>query len=422
MVAKETLLDTSSRLIDKGGEFSPAQFAATGATEKITEGVYFIPIFSNAIVVETADSLVMVDTGPWVAERQVFDRVREISQKPVSKAIFTHGHIDHVFGVRPFDESQSSPPVVIAHENLPRRFDRYKLTAGYNQAINRRQFGFSNLKWPEDFRYPDITYSTEYSFDAGGTEFSAFHAKGETDDHTWVWIPDKKVLCTGDLIIWCSPNAGNPQKVQRYPIEWARALRRMLDYEAEYLLPGHGLPVAGARRIRVILSDTAALLEDIHEQVVNFMNQGRTLDEILTGVKYPEDLLSKPYLRPIYDDPEFIVRNIWRLYGGWYDGNPANLKPPPFSDLAAEIAGLAGGSEALARRAEELRSSGRLRLAAALVELADASGGGSEVQRIRAEVYESLADEEPSLMAKNIYRAAALQSRRRNESAGQDPD
>jgi alkyl sulfatase BDS1-like metallo-beta-lactamase superfamily hydrolase len=49
-----------------------------------------------------------------------------------------------------------------------------------------------------------------------------------------------------------------------------------------------------------------------------------------------------PYLQPSYDEPEFIVRNIWRLYGGWWDGNPAKLKPPKQSDLAKEIANLAG--------------------------------------------------------------------------------
>ena len=56
----------------------------------------------------------------------------------------------------------------------------------------------------------------------------------------------------------------------------------------------------------------------------------------------------------MYDEPEFIVRNIWRLYGGWYDGNPAHLKPAPEAVLAVEIAELAGGATRLAARALEL--------------------------------------------------------------------
>ena len=50
----------------------------------------------------------------------------------------------------------------------------------------------------------------------------------------------RRLLCVGDMFIWVVPNAGNPQKVQRYPLEWARALRAMAALDAEVMLPGHG--------------------------------------------------------------------------------------------------------------------------------------------------------------------------------------
>lgn len=42
----------------------------------------------------------------------------------------------------------------------------------------------------------------------------------------------------------------------------------------------------------------------------------------------------RPYLRPNYDDPSFIIRNLWRLYAGWWDQHVAHLRPPPDADLA----------------------------------------------------------------------------------------
>ena len=72
-------------------------------------------------------------------------------------------------------------------------------------------------------------------------------------------------------------------------------------------------------------------------------------------MKAPE-LCHEPYLHPVYDEPEFIVRNIWRLYGGWYDGNPARLKPAPDARLAQELAALAGGAERLAGEHESYRT------------------------------------------------------------------
>ena len=96
---------------------------------------------------------------------------------------------------------------------------------------------------------------------------------------------DSRVLCCGDLFIWASPNAGNPQKVQRYPREWAAALRRMLELDAEFLLPGHGFPVVGADRVRQALTDTADLLDSLVDQTLAVMNAGGRLDDAIHTVR-----------------------------------------------------------------------------------------------------------------------------------------
>ena len=61
----------------------------------------------------------------------------------------------------------------------------------------------------------------------------------------------------GDFVIWNFPNAGNPQKVQRYPSEWAAALREMIAAGPELLVPAHGLPIAGAAAHRARCSATS---------------------------------------------------------------------------------------------------------------------------------------------------------------------
>jgi alkyl sulfatase BDS1-like metallo-beta-lactamase superfamily hydrolase len=221
------------------------------------------------------------------------------------------------------------------------------------------------------------------------------------------------VLCCGDLFIWATPNAGNPQKVPRYPRDWAAALREMASLDADVMLPGHGLPVVGPDRVRAALEDTAALLESICDQTFELMNRGLPLDEVLHSVEAPAELIGKPYLKPVYDEPEFIVRNLWRLYGGWYDGNPAHLKPAPEAKLAAELADLAGGADRLAARALELAGEGSLRLAGHLAEFAMQADGESEPAReARARVNEMRAEQATSTMARGIFRWAATEARR----------
>ena len=108
------------------------------------------------------------------------------------------------------------------------------------------------------------------------------------------------------------------------------------------------------------------------------------------------------------------MRNIWRLYGGWYDGNPAHLKPARDADVAREMAALAGGASVLASRAESLATDGDLRVACNLVEMAHlADPDNATIHGIRAAVYEARRKVETSFMATGIYRAAALDSRER---------
>ena len=145
-------------------------------------------------------------------------------------------------------------------------------------------------------------------------------------------------MAVGDFVIWNFPNAGNPQKVQRFPIEWAAALREMIAKEPELLLPAHGLPIEGRARIAGVLDDIATALELIVREVIDMMNAGEVLDTIVHSVIVPDDLLSKPYLRPLYDEPEFVVRGVWRQFGGWWDGAPSRLKPAPDAVLATELA------------------------------------------------------------------------------------
>jgi len=385
--------------------------------EEYAPGVAFVSSFANVTAVETDGGLVLVDTGGFVTARIVHSQLRSWSDRPLHTAVYTHGHADHVFGVRCFEEEAAAKglpaPRVVAHEALAARFDRYKLTAGYNGHINARQFRVPNLTWPTDYRYPDDTYRSSLVLEVGGERIELQHDRGETDDHTWVWFPGRKVLCTGDLFIWAVPNCGNPQKVQRYPKEWASALKKMAALGAEMLFPGHGPPIEGADRVRVALEDSAALLDSIHDQTVELMNDGRPLDEILQAVELDPSWLERPYLRPVYDEPAFIIRNIWRLYGGWYDGNPARLKPAPDLAIAREVAELGGGADALAARAREVADAGNLPLACQLAEWAWQAAPESTVAgEARAEVYRRRAENEKSLMAQSIYLQAADTSRR----------
>ena len=383
--------------------------------EPVAEDTWFFKGFAGTTVRETKDGLVIVDPSNYADADFKYTGIRETTKARLHNAIITHGHLDHAFGIDKYaneaKENGWPAPRVIAHEAMPARFKRYKDTLGWNAVINLRQFrgGSGDLMWPDTFWEPDVLYKDRLDITVGGVDVLIRHCRGETDDHSWIFFPDTKVLCPGDLFIWAVPNAGNPQKVQRYAIDWARGLREMASLEPDVLLPGHGFPIMGADRVKQALNDTATFLESVHEQTLSLMNKGATLDEVLHTVKAPEELLNRPYLHEVYDETEFIVRNIWRFYGGWYDGAPSHLKPAPEKQQATEVASLAGGAENLAKRAQELSSEGEHRLACHLADWAFMADPDNEtVKRTGKAVYEARYEVETSTMALGIFRSQAL--------------
>ncbi len=416
----------------EGGVFDPfraavgktpdeAKFFWTGGPIEVAERTWFQSRFSGCTGFETDEGIVLVDSGLAALGPALAAMLREKTKAPIHTAIFTHGHVDHAFGLKAFLVPGQAAPRVIAHKATLARFERYAQTSRHNAAINARQFGgavqaaesgdrFNNFKFPD--LLPDTLFDEELSTRVGGVTFEVRHARGETDDHAYVYCPERRVLCSGDFFISSMPNAGNPQKVQRYPWDWAAALRAMAALDIEALCPGHGGPVVGDQpKIKRMLGETADFLEALVAATLAALEKGSPPHvDIVRSVATPTS--DSPWLQPIYDEAEFIVRNVLRHYGGWWAGRPSDLKPAERQAVAREVAQLAGGALVLAARANALAAAGDVRLACHLADYAlEAAPDDVVVQREVAALYEQRAASEAGLMARNLFKSAAAYAR-----------
>jgi glyoxylase-like metal-dependent hydrolase (beta-lactamase superfamily II) len=389
-----------------------------GEPAEVAPDVFMHPAFINTYALRTPEGLVLIDPGFTHTTGGVQGAVRAWSDAALRVAVYTHGHADHAFGLRAWLAAGERPEIV-AQENCIARFQRYRLMHGLNGHINMRQFSLPAPMFPDQFDWPTLLVHERMTQRLGDVEVHYHAARGETDDHLWVWAPSRRCLFTGDLIIWQAPNCGNPQKVQRYPEEWADGLETMAALDAEFLFPGHGLAVQGRDAVRLVLTETARYLRHIVDAVRVRMNAGQTAEEIFHAVEPDPELATRPFLRATYDHPKFIVRNLLRLWGGWWDGNAANLLPAPWAAQAAEIAALAGGVPRLVARGRALLDAGDAVMASHVAEWASRAAPDDQLaQALKRDVYARRLRDADALMARGIFRAAMHDAQR---ALGEEP-
>ncbi len=238
-----------------GGDTSlgnQALFSDEGGMQSFGNGVCTAAGFANICMIETERRRRHLRRSDCPSDGwRIVQELRAVTDLPVRYMIYGHGHADHAFGARAVLEDAAErghpKPVIVAHENLPARFDRYQRMLPYHEHINRIQFAIPEgiPAFPWDYIYPDETFREETSFQLGETTFELRHARGETDDHVWMWIPEREVGVRIGLL-------GVVLSQRREPLQGA-ALRPGMGagpggrraLSPQLMLPGHGAAISG---------------------------------------------------------------------------------------------------------------------------------------------------------------------------------
>jgi len=392
--------------------------------------VHLIPSFGNIGIIETNEGLVMFDMAIKQFGPRNYKKLRAITEKQIKYVIYSHGHFDHCFGFEPFiteiDEKGWDMPEVIAHKNSLKRFTKYQLLADYHEWINAQQFASiigkqENIIDPYNILEPTIILDGEnpYRFQLGEIGFELNHDIGETDDSLWLWVPEKELICAGDLMVSSYPNVGNPYKVQRYPKKWALAMEHMLEKDAKYIIPGHGKLIEGKQKVREVLEITAEAMHFVHDEVVKRMNEGKWFEQIFHEMLkiYPDKFKNHEYLKPLYGDYRFAIHAVYRLYHGWYDtGNPTDLFPSKSNEIAKEFLKL-NTPENYLSHAKELFNHKKYQLALHILDIVingkDSTNNHLFVNalELKLKILRKKAKEEPSFIVRNILNNEVKQLR-----------
>ena len=365
---------------------------------------------SNVYMIVGEGGLIIVDTSETTsAAENILAEFRKISDLPVHTIIFTHSHRDHVSGASVF--ADGGEPDILASEKYSDDFlfvaSKHPQPVKAMQVRTKRQFGIG-LSYPDEIIGIGVGPGarplkgmgagslppTRRIGEAGetlsicGVELELTMAPGETPDHMIVWLPESKVLISGDNFYRSFPNLYAIRGTAYRDFDtWADTMDQLMSYDAEVLGPGHTKAVFGREAIKDVLTDYRDAIRYVVDATRNGMDAGKTIDELAHEVRLPPELAEKPHLREYYGRVDFAVRAYFVGTMGWFDGNPTSLGRLSPREEAERTIKLAGGADRVLEQAQAAQSSGDSQWGLQLVDHLMNAGEHSDAARaLKAEL------------------------------------
>ena len=186
--------------------------------------------WSNSVVIEGADQVMLVDAQlTKTSAQRVLRTIRE-THKPLSLIYITHEHADHFLGLEVFKEAY--PRVrIIANTAVVDRINKV-----YQEKIDKwKQIlgsgGASRVVMIERFDDNVIT------FEASHIEVIT-HIQGDTDENTMLWIPGQRILIAGD-VVFNNMHVYTADTDRKARVKWLSALNTIRALHPSVVIPGH---------------------------------------------------------------------------------------------------------------------------------------------------------------------------------------
>ena len=227
----------------------------------------------NTGIIVGDDAVLVADTQATPAMAQdVIRRIREVTDKPIRYVVLTHYHAVRVLGA-----SAYAPQQILASQ------DTYDLIVERGEADKASEIGrfprlFSNVESvPPDMTWPTMTFVGKMTLWLGKLEVQLLQlGRGHTKGDTVVWLPQERVLLSGDLVEFdATPYAGDA-----YFKDWPTTLGKVAALGALALVPGRGPALVGEAQVAAGLLATGNFIADLRASVEAGVAAGQDLNAV----------------------------------------------------------------------------------------------------------------------------------------------
>ncbi|WP_279246273.1 MBL fold metallo-hydrolase [Candidatus Litorirhabdus singularis] len=337
--------------------------------ERINDFIVMSEGNSNTYLLETPAGNILINSGMGYEAPVHAANFQALGNGAAIKyLITTQGHVDHVGGVQYFRD-QHPGLQYIAQANNPehQEYDaRLQAFRGQRSAFRfmeafKQDFayyaeqGYTGIN-AQDTPTADILFEERHELSLGGLDLVLIAAAGaETNDSLIVWLPQHRIVLTGNL--FGCPFGHFPNLVtirgDRYrdALTCAAAADSVLELNAEMLLYGHHEPVVGGTLIRSEISTYRDAIHYVHDEVVKGMNAGEPLHQLQQDIQLPAEL----EVGQGYGKVSWSIRAIWENYAGWFKHeSTTELYSVPPTAVYADLLELAGAGPLLDKAREKL--------------------------------------------------------------------
>lgn len=389
---------------------------------------------ANMTMIEGTDGVVIVDVLEAVENaREVMAEFRKITAKPVVAIVYTHNHYDHVMGAEGVvsrEDVESGRVRIYSHERLIEGLEKQLSVVG--EAIGVRSlytFGGFLEKGPRGsvnegigptlftgspgFIPPTDTFRDRLGVDVAGLHLELIYAPSETDDEIVVWLPERRLLQSAEVIQGeAFPNLYTIRgTTYRDPVQWYESIDRLRELGAEFMVPSHGRPVEGKAEIESLLTAYRDAIQFAHDEAVRLINRGYTPDELAEALPaLPPKLAAHPWVEEFYGTVRHSVRGFYAGYLGWFEGDPTFLDPIPPLERARRHVALMGGRDTVLAAAGKACDAEDYRWCAELLTYVIRIDHDDRAARnLKAEALRQLGFQQKNINWRNFYLTAALE-------------
>jgi glyoxylase-like metal-dependent hydrolase (beta-lactamase superfamily II) len=227
----------------------------------------------NTGIVIGDHSVLVVDTQATpVMAGDVIRRIREVTDKPIETVVLSHYHAVRVLGASAYKAQQ-----IIASQ------DTYDLIVERGEQDKASEIGrFPRLfdaveSVPAGMTWPNITFTGKMTLWLGKLEVQLLQlGRGHTKGDTVVWLPQEKILFSGDLVEFdATPYAGDA-----YFNDWPSTLDALAALQPQKLVPGRGPALQTPEQVQAGLAGTRGFVAELYASVKAGAAEGRELREV----------------------------------------------------------------------------------------------------------------------------------------------